>query len=129
MSLKPELQNDPLSRGYSVMTDAQVADDLNTKYRTGNVTSFSGDFMFTKTDPTEFGGLSEHKRILWISFCGKDVDPWATANEEFVKWIFGSTAQTVINLGAARTQSISRAQELGLGLVTWQQVNAVREVM
>ena len=126
MALKSELQNDPLNRGYSGMTDAQVAEDLNTKYRTGNVTSFSGDFMFTKTDAAEFAGLTDHKRILWLSFCGRDVDPWNEVNVEFVKWIFGSTAQTVVNLGAARTQSISRAQELGIGSVTSQDVKDTR---
>ena len=32
-TLKDEVQNDPLSRGYSSMTDSEVANDLNTQYR------------------------------------------------------------------------------------------------
>lgn len=32
-ALKDELANDPLGRGYSTMSDAQAADDLNTAYR------------------------------------------------------------------------------------------------
>ena len=31
--LKDEVKNDPLSRGYSSMTDSEVATDLNTQYR------------------------------------------------------------------------------------------------
>jgi len=33
-ALADELRNDPLSRGYSSMTDQEAADDLNTAYRT-----------------------------------------------------------------------------------------------
>jgi hypothetical protein len=32
--LADEIANDPLGRGYSTMTDQEVADDLNTAYRT-----------------------------------------------------------------------------------------------
>lgn len=32
-AFKSEIVNDPLARGYSSMTDQQVADDLNTAYR------------------------------------------------------------------------------------------------
>ncbi len=35
--LNTELTTDPLSRGYSGMTDAQAADDLNTVYRPAEV--------------------------------------------------------------------------------------------
>jgi len=115
LALKDEIDNDPLGRGYSAMTDQEVADDLNTAYRTRNVQSFSGDFMFTQTDPSEFAGLSADKQKLWVSFTSKEsVDPWATNNVEFVKWVFGDASTTLNNLGNARTESISRAQELGL---------------
>lgn len=32
--IKTEIDTDPLVRGYSTMSDAQVADDMNTEYRT-----------------------------------------------------------------------------------------------
>ena len=126
--LRDELQNDPLGRGYADMTDQEVADDLNTAYRTRNVTSFSGDFMFARIDPAEFAGLTEHKQVLWNSFCSKaSVDPWADNNVEFVKWIFGDTAQTVANLDAERTESFSRASELGYGTISTAWVTRCRE--
>jgi len=117
--LKDEIANDPLGRGYSGMSDQAVADDLNTAYRTREVSSFSGDFMFSRTDPVEFSDLTEHKQILWLSFCSRtSVDPWAENNEEFVKWLFGNIAQTVMNLGEDRTENITRARELGYNEIT-----------
>lgn len=37
MSLKSEITADPLGRGYAGMTDQQVADDLNSVYRTRDI--------------------------------------------------------------------------------------------
>jgi len=42
MSLKTEITTDPLSRGYSGMTNLEAANDMNTAYRTKNVESVSG---------------------------------------------------------------------------------------
>jgi len=126
--LKNELTNDPLGRGYAGMTDAQAADNLNTVYRTRQIRSFSGDFMFTKTNPDEFVAIGEHKQLLWLSFCGREVDPWAANNEAFVIWVFGETSVTVANLAGARTENISRAQELGIGNVNAQTIKDVRSL-
>jgi len=113
-----ELRDDPLERGYSGMTDAEAAADLNSEYRTRQLDSVSGDECFSATDPTEFGGLTDHKQDVWVSFCGRDsIDPFGAANVEFVKWIFGAQSETVSNLAALRTEAQSRADELGLGYV------------
>lgn len=127
LSLKSELDNDPLGRGYSTMTDQEVADDLNTEYRTQNINSFSGDFMFSRTDPTEFSNLTDHKQDLWNSFCSKaSVDPWESNNVEFVKFIFGDSSTTVSNLSNSRTEFISRAEDLGYNSISAAQVTTVR---
>ena len=56
---------------------------------------------------------------MWVSFCDRDsIDPSASANVDFVKFIFGNTGATITALIAARNESISRAEELGLGTVT-----------
>jgi hypothetical protein len=126
-SLLRELEEDPLGRGYAGMTVQEATDDLNTKYRIHQVQSFSGDFMFQQTDPNEFSVLPAEKQQLWVSFTSRQsVDPWATNNEEFVKWIFGSSSSTVGNLVAAREKYISRAQELGYQSVTAQWVAICR---
>jgi len=117
--LRNELDDDPLARAYADMTKHEAADDFNTIYREVNVNSLTGDQCFQATDPTEFANLSDHKQDLWLSFCGRNsIDPWASENEAFVKWIFGDTSTTVSNLGSMRTQMVSRAEELGLGDVT-----------
>lgn len=122
-----ELEQDPLGRGYTDMTAQEAADDLNTAYRTHQVRSFSGDFMFQQTDPAEFSILPVDKQHMWVSFTSRQsVDPWSTNNEEFAKWIFGDSSSTVANLANARETYISRAQELGYQQVTAQWVAVCR---
>ena len=125
--LGDELTNDPLGRGYSEMTDEEVVTDLNTEYRTRVKTSMSGDAIFVQTDAAEFAGLTDHKQLAWISWCGKDsIDPSNAANVDFVKWVFGAASTTVANLAAARVEDITRAAELGLGDVDAGDVQRVR---
>lgn len=113
--LKTELTADPLGRGYAGMSDQQVVASLAVKDRPLELRSLSGDVVFQQTVPAEFAALTDAKKNLWLAFCGRDsIDPWATANVEFVKWIFGATAATVVNLAAARSALIDRRQELGL---------------
>jgi hypothetical protein len=133
-TLETEVQTDPLGRGYSGMTDAQVVTDLNTVYRTRNKSFLSGDEVFAATEPTEFNALDDGSSTLadiknqWLSFCGRDtIDAFVTANEQFVIDIFGGGSTTVSNLQDLRTEDISRAQELGLhSNITPHQVNQAR---
>ena len=115
--LKIELTDDPLGRGYSGMPDIDAANDLNTAYRSQNKSSLSGNSLFTATDFTEFAGLTEERRSLWVSWCGTDRDPFDTENIAFVNWIFGGASATLTALAAIRTENISRASELGIGTV------------
>ncbi len=120
--LRDELLNDPLGRNYSSMSDQQVADDLHLPNRTRNRTSMSGDEIFQQTDPAEYNALpdggvnnSTDDKSHWLSFCGKDIiDPFATANVQFVTLIFGSGSITVSNLNVSRVETITRVQELKL---------------
>lgn len=127
-ALKTEIDTDPESRGYAGMSDQQAADSLNAKDRPANRASMSGDEIFQQTNPTEYVAVSDHKRNLWTAFTSKDsVDPFATNNVEFVKWIFGDASQTVTNLADARTTLISRAEEIGFDKkVTARDVERVR---
>ena len=121
-TLKDELASDPLGRGYSGMTDEEAADDLNTSYRTRNRTSMTGDEIAQAADPTEFNGLDDGSanntadvKGHWLSLCGREtIDPFATANVQLVISIFGNPSMTLTNLNAARVESITRAQELGV---------------
>ncbi len=118
-ALKDELATDPEGRGYAGMTDEEAAADLNTSYRSRNRTSMSGDEVFQATDATEFAGLgsgqgnSVDDQAHWLSFCGRDIiDPFASANVQFVTEIFQAGSTTLTNLQAARVESITRAEEL-----------------
>jgi hypothetical protein len=125
--LSDELSNDPLGRGYSTMTDEEAASDLNTAYRSRIKSSMSGDEIFTQTDAAEFAGLTDHKRLAWVSWTGKDsIDPSNSVNVDYVKWVFGNDSTTVSNLAAAREESITRATELGLGRVREGEIQMAR---
>lgn len=127
-NLKNEIENDPLGRGYASMNSDQVADNLNTAYRTDNLSLLSGDVIFQQTDPTEFTNLNQHQQQMWVSFTSREnVDPFSANNVAFVESIFGGGSQTVANLAAARTRSQTRAQELGLGTVRTGDVERARQ--
>ena len=117
-TLRAELTDDPLTRGYSGMTDAEATADLLTEYRSRIRASMSGDELFAATAVAEFVLLTDHQQQLWVSFCARDtVNPGGTANVAFVTSVFGAGSTTLANLAADRQESISRAVELGLGHV------------
>ncbi|MFQ5622427.1 MAG: hypothetical protein ACE5FS_03425 [Paracoccaceae bacterium] len=127
--LKAEVTTDPLGRGYSAMTDAEVATSLNVADRQRAREQMSGDEVFQQTDGTEFAGLTDTKRQLWVAFCARDgIDPRAPANRNFVKFIFGAGAKTVSTLEAARMETVSRANELGAGVIKPGDINHARSL-
>lgn len=130
-TLKNEITNDTLARGYSAMSNAEVANSLNLNSdRTIDRTSITGDEAFSTTDQTEFANnLTNEKRQLWLAFCGREsIDPFGASNVEFVQYIFGSGSATVSALSALRVSQASRAEELGLGLVKEGHVEYARAI-
>ena len=126
-ALQAELATDPLTRGYSGMTDAEAAASLNTVNRTRTYPSLTGDQVFTATDATEFAALTDQKQLLWVSFTSKDsIDPADATNVAFVNWIFGAGSDTLSALATLRTEDVSRAVELGLGTVKTGHVGMAR---
>ncbi len=124
--LVDEVANDPLVRGYSGMTGQELVDDFRLLYRIRNRATMTGDEIAQQADPTEFNGLDDGSanntadvKGHWLAFCGRDIiDPFAPANVELVNSIFGNPSTTRTNLIAARVESITRPQELGVGEVT-----------
>jgi hypothetical protein len=119
--LNAELTIDPLTRGYSGMTDEAAATDLNTVYRTRARTTMNGDEIFAATDNAEFVGLTDHKQQLWVSFTSKDIiNAYDATNINFVDYIFGAGSDTKSTLAGLREEDISRATELSLdGVDQW----------
>lgn len=116
-----EVDTDPLGRGYSGMTDQQVADDMNTVYRTQNRTAMSGSEIWEATDLTEYNALStlgdNNEQMRWIGFCGIDSHNPFGNSAQFVTDLFGGGSTTVTTLQDLRVDDVSRAVELGLGHV------------
>lgn len=103
-----------LRAAHPEWTDQQICDDLNAATIQRVLPSLSGDEVFQQTDKAEFGGLNDTKRQLWLAFCGREtIDPKDGANIDFVKWVFGDESQTVTNLAAARTETVSWATSEG----------------
>lgn len=117
--LKQEIDADPLSRGYSGMTAQQIADDLNTKYRSRNKTGISGKDISEAIDSAEYAALGAAEKDRIINFTQQQsVDPFGFAQIVFLD-MFAGGSTTIQNLASIRVESISRATELG-----WREVKA-----
>lgn len=80
--LKSEIENDPLGRGYSSMTDVEIASSLNTRNRSHDVESLSGQEMFYNTVSSEYGSLTDSKKTNGSGF----VD--LAKLTHLMKWLF-----------------------------------------
>ena len=71
--------------------------------------------VLNQVDTTEFNALTDaEENRLWGLLGMGTLDPWGVEADAIQK-IFGPST-TVTNLSNARTESISRAVELGLGV-------------
>lgn len=120
--LRSELDTDPLTRGYAGMTDAEVATDLNTEYRTRNKDTITGSEAWSLTDSTEYNALTDAQKSQWLSLCAIDQhDPFGVSADTAID-IFTGGSDTIVALNAYRVESISRGIELGIGNVVEQHV-------
>lgn len=89
------------------LTDQEALDWLKANVDR-NREFMSGNELFSLTDSTEFGALSDLKKDLWVSFTTRDgVDPFDPAAVAFVQYVFGA-GTTVSTLAAARVESVPR---------------------
>ncbi len=117
-TLRNELTNDPLVRGYSGMSDPAAAVDLNVVYRTLPVESVSGSAVFNATDADEFAALTAEQKSRWLALCAVDeIDISGGVSKAIEAELFGAGKKTRTTLQAMKTQAVSRGVELGLGFV------------
>lgn len=115
--LKDEITNDPLVRGYSGMSNIEIANDLNTTYRSQNKTILSSSEIANAMDVTEFTALAAGDRDeIWNWLSLGQLNPFGIEATRFTT-IFSGGSATIAALGAIRIQAITRAQELKLGTV------------
>lgn len=131
LALKAELLAGHPGTGAYNVSDQLAADQLNAVNRTKNLTLITGDEAFGATVGSEFTALTDHKRLLWLSFCGKDINPFSAANVALVTWLFGGGSATLAALAALRTTNISRAAEIAAdidysGLISVSHVTTAR---
>lgn len=125
-TLKDELTIDPLTRGYSTMTDQQAADDFNTTYRSRNRISMTGSEVYNAIDEAERDTLSDiDKARMWEVLHLGTLNPFGKEKDFFIT-LFGAGSATIIALTLARVESITRATELKLNTVKARDVGYAR---
>ena len=111
--LQAERTGDPLTLGYSAMTDAQFLSSITTENRNRNRTSMTGSEVLNAVDGPEYSGLTDVKKDSFWGLLGiGDLDPFGV-EASVMQDIFGAS-QTITDLQAARVEQISRATEIGL---------------
>ncbi|HDZ22900.1 hypothetical protein LCGC14_1415030 [marine sediment metagenome] len=116
--LKSELTTDPESRGYSGMTDAEAATDLNTEYRSVDVESVTGQQIFEAAVPAEYDVLTADQKALFGAIVGMgEILVNGPNTRDALLAMFGPATTTRTNLAVLQTETVSRAIELGLSRV------------
>lgn len=123
--LRTELTTDPLTRGYSGMTAAQVIASLNTANRTRARALIPSYEIVNAIVPADWAALTDKTAIQLIISAGS-VDPNNSNVSAAFLAAFGAGTTTRANLIAIRNETVSRAVELGLGDVHTGDVNAAR---
>lgn len=126
--LKNEIDTDPLARGYSGMTDQQVADSLNTVDRTRNRSFMTGKEVKDRIDTGEWAARTDAQKQIVLSLVTRDdLDPFGIDATIFQDAMAGATT-TLANLNTYRVEDVSRGVELGLGVVADYNVYAARSI-
>lgn len=116
--LRSEILVDPLVRGYLGMTDLEVADDLNTEYRTKTRGNVAGWEIFNVTDDVEYAALTDLEKASWDALCGiEQIDTGNGVAKAKEAELFGGGTTTRSNLSTLQNPAASRATELGLPFV------------
>ena len=125
--LKDEITTDPLTRGYSEMTDAEVATSLNVINRERDKKSLTGTEVLNAIDITEWNALTDAaQQKIWDVIHLGTINPFGVEATIFIA-VFGGGSDTITELAVIRKESISLATELGLGVVKEIHVQRARE--
>lgn len=115
-ALEQEVLNDPAARGYSGMTDAQVAASILLA-DVDNWVELSSSEIFESIDAAEFAALlpaaqARVDRVLGLG-SGIKTAPGAQARSELVS-VFGGGSTTITTLASIANQQTSRAAIAGI---------------
>ncbi len=118
LTLWNEINSDPLGRGYSGMTNASITGNLNIKNRTRNKVTMTGTEVINAVKASEFNALtSASQQRIWDTLHLGTLNPFGIEATIFTG-VFGAGSSTVATLQSLRIETISRGEELGLGLIS-----------
>lgn len=141
-TLRDELANDPLTRGYATMSDAEAAADLNTAYRTttapipstellawagqnGRYTSIEGDSENATSSSQDISKVA----IKLIERDSTSLDLSRTDHSQMLDALVSNGVLTSTDkneLQSMSEKSISRTRELGLPEISHYHVSRAR---
>lgn len=117
-ALKTELTTDPLSRGYSTMTDEQAAARLNVPDRQPNRETLDAGSLVASIVRAELAALTANDKDYLRLVAMAQTMPLTVTLKTELGGIFPVGSQTRANLVALLKRTGSRAEELGLGSVS-----------
>jgi hypothetical protein len=130
-ALKAELAAGHPDTGAYNADDTLAAGELNVVNRTRNRTRMSGAevkvaFDLDATTRGEWAALTDAQKSQMLSLTARDdLDPFGVDAMLFNDIASTATA-TKAQLAVARVEDVSRAEELGFGVVTWADVDTAR---
>ncbi len=126
--LKTELAAGHPSTGAYDVNDSVAADQLNAVNRFINKTSMTASEVYNAINVSEWLGLTDAKRQeVWDILHIGTINPFGLEETRFVT-IFGGGSATITALAAARKTDVSRAVELGLGIIGLNHIELARRV-
>lgn len=117
--LKSELTVDPLRRGYAGMDDRTAAVSLNTADRQVNRAAMAGDDLLQAVDVAEFARLTADKQAVVIGILNLAADAGVNPRGKsfaLLSSVFGAGSLTIASLTTRRTETVTRAAELSIGV-------------
>lgn len=116
--IKTELQNDPLGRGYSGMSDSDISESLNVPNRQPNREVLTAEMLVSAIVESEFFALpARGKAYLQLLVDAGSVQLNGTVRSQLGS-AFPAGSTTRANLLASVKRPGSRGEELGFGYVT-----------
>lgn len=115
IALKAELQNDPLARGYSGMSDEAAANSFRTADRTPNREMLDGGMIVASLVQAEYVALTANQKDYLRIVCSASSMPVTATLKTELGSIFPANSATRANLLALLKRPGNRAEELNLG--------------
>lgn len=129
-ALKAELLAGHPTTGAYDADSLVAANQINAINRPYILPTMSGKQLMDETDTAEYDALTDVKKSQWLSYTSHgEVDTTVNGMGQTIGIdIFGAGSNTAVNIGAARSVNISRAQELDFPEITPGDIEYARSI-